>query len=50
MKYKKVYDPLDPCLSIILLLCILTKIIVNLIQSHPIFILPSKYTSKELYT
>ena len=33
LKYKRIYDPLHPCLSIILLLCILTKILVNLIQS-----------------
>ena len=42
LKYKRVYDPLHPCLSIILQLCILMKIIINLIQSHSISILPSK--------
>ena len=49
VKYDRVYDPLHPCLSIILQLSILTKILVNLIQSHSISILPSKYIPRRKY-
>ena len=41
LKYERVYDPLHPCLNIILLLCIFTKILVNLIQSHSLYFLLS---------
>ena len=49
LKYKRVYGPLHPCLSIILQICILTKILVGLIESHSISILPSKYIPRWNY-
>ena len=47
LKYKRVYGPLHPCLSIILQLCILTKIIINLIQSQ--YFLLSIYLEQSIY-
>ena len=49
LKYKRVYDSLQSGLRIILQLCLLTKIIINLIKSHPISILPSKYIPRTKY-